>query len=82
MIHGRIGSCAGSPLKRSGSGPIFGETARCSRESLAENLDLAPSFHFFNALLGSCGGDRFLSVSFPAPLTVDLRFCTPPAPNP
>ena len=40
-----------SPLKKSGSGPIFGETACFARESLAENLDLTPFFHFFNGLL-------------------------------
>ena len=40
-----------SLLKKSGSGPIFGATTSFFRESLAENLDLTPSFHFFNRLM-------------------------------
>jgi len=38
------------PVEKVGSGPIFGKTACFSRESLAENLDLTPSF-LFNGLL-------------------------------
>ncbi len=40
-----------SLLKKSGSGLIFGETTSFPRKSLAENLDLTPSFYFFNRLL-------------------------------
>ncbi len=39
----RYDTVASSPLRKSGTGLIFADIARFSRESLAENLDLIPS---------------------------------------
>ena len=55
-----------SLLRKSGSGPIFGETTSFLRKSLAENLDLTPSL--------SLPGDRRkfgtgLQIHPPTPLS-------------